>query len=207
MIWLICSCSGLEKNVQSFSPVVIPFADSLKHCSDVAVKRSIACALERLSNDPYNCFLIHQHDALKVNCFINDAISILQRVALCKTSSPLGHVWRSAPAKLTGLILVEHGSSWWRLVTGAGDPIFRRQIPTSSIWPPLVRYMVLSCQLCLAALIANQLLLQMLFAENLWGNLFLWIWSSFIHCLDDHCWRTRPPFGMLLYFVENQGHD
>ena len=79
VIWLICSCSGLEKNVQSFSPVVIPFADSLKHCSDVAVKRSIACALERLSNDPYNCFLIHQHDALKVNCFINDAISILQR--------------------------------------------------------------------------------------------------------------------------------
>lgn len=78
VIWLICSCSGLEKNVQSFSPVVIPFADSLKHCSDVAVKRSIACALERLSNDPYNCFLIHQHDALKVNCFINDTISILQ---------------------------------------------------------------------------------------------------------------------------------
>ena len=69
--------------MQSFSPVVIPFADSLKHCSDVAVKRSIACALERLSNDPYNCFLIHQHDALKVNCFINDAISILQRVAWC----------------------------------------------------------------------------------------------------------------------------
>ena len=68
VIWLICRCSGLEKNVQSFSPVVIPFADSLKHCSDVAVKRSIACALERLSNDPYNCFLIHQHDALKVNC-------------------------------------------------------------------------------------------------------------------------------------------
>lgn len=66
--WLaeaIATCSGLEKNVQSFSPVVIPFADSLKHCSDVAVKRSIACALERLSNDPYNCFLIHQHDALK----------------------------------------------------------------------------------------------------------------------------------------------
>ena len=139
VIWLICSCSGLEKNVQSFSPVVIPFADSLKHCSDVAVKRSIACALERLSNDPYNCFLIHQHDALKVNCFINDAISILQRVALCKT----------------GLILVGHGSRWCRLVTGAGDSIFRTQIPTSSLRPPLVRHMVLSFQLCPAALIAN----------------------------------------------------
>ena len=48
-IILICRCSGLEKNVQSFSTVVIPLADNLKHCSDVAVKRSNACVLKRLS--------------------------------------------------------------------------------------------------------------------------------------------------------------
>jgi len=61
----IATCSGLEKNVKSFSPAVVPLAESLKHSSDVAVKRAIACALERLSRDPYNCYLIHQHDALK----------------------------------------------------------------------------------------------------------------------------------------------
>ena len=57
-----------EECVVIDSSAVIPVTDSLKHCSDVAVKWSITCALERLSNDPYNCFLIHQHDALKVNC-------------------------------------------------------------------------------------------------------------------------------------------
>lgn len=61
----IATCSGLEKNAQSFSPAVVPLADSLKRSSDVTVKRSIACALERLSRDPNNCYLIHQHDALK----------------------------------------------------------------------------------------------------------------------------------------------
>jgi len=61
----IATCSGLDKNVKSFSSAVVPLADSLKRSSDVAVKRAIACALERLSRDPYNCFLIHQHDALK----------------------------------------------------------------------------------------------------------------------------------------------
>ncbi|KAJ7380424.1 Armadillo repeat-containing protein 4 [Desmophyllum pertusum] len=61
----IATCSGLDKNVKSFSSAVVPLADSLKRSSDVAVKRAIACALERLSRDPYNCYLIHQHDALK----------------------------------------------------------------------------------------------------------------------------------------------
>lgn len=61
----VATCSGLEKNVKSFSPAVVPLSDSLKRSSDVAVKRAIACALERLSRDPYNCYLIHQHDALK----------------------------------------------------------------------------------------------------------------------------------------------
>lgn len=63
---ILFRCSGLEKNVKSFSPAVVPLSDSLKRSSDVAVKRAIACALERLSRDPYNCYLIHQHDALKV---------------------------------------------------------------------------------------------------------------------------------------------
>lgn len=61
----IATCSGLDKNVKSFSSAVVPLADSLKRSSGVAVKRAIACALERLSRDPYNCFIIHQHDALK----------------------------------------------------------------------------------------------------------------------------------------------
>lgn len=61
----IATCSGLDKNVKSFSSAVVPLADSLKRSSDVAVKRAIACALERLSRDPYNCFIIHQHEALK----------------------------------------------------------------------------------------------------------------------------------------------
>lgn len=61
----IATCSGLDKNVKTFSSAVVPLADSLKGSSGVAVKRAIACALERLSRDPYNCFLIHQHDALK----------------------------------------------------------------------------------------------------------------------------------------------
>ena len=66
LVWHSFSCSGLDKNVKSFSSAVVPLADSLKRSSDVAVKRAIACALERLSRDPYNCFIIHQHDALKV---------------------------------------------------------------------------------------------------------------------------------------------
>lgn len=61
----IATCSGLDKNVKSFSSAVVPLADSLKRSSDVAVKRAIACALEKLSRDPYNCFIIHQHEALK----------------------------------------------------------------------------------------------------------------------------------------------
>ena len=75
--------------------------------------------------------------------------------------------------KLTGLILVEHGSSWWRLVTGADDPIFRRQTSTSSLCPPFVRHMVLSCQLCLAVLIANQLLYKCSLQKTFWVTLFV----------------------------------
>lgn len=71
---LFCRCSGLDKNVKSFSSAVVPLADSLKRSSDVAVKRAIACALERLSRDQYNCFLIHQHDALKVSDFLNSSL-------------------------------------------------------------------------------------------------------------------------------------
>ncbi|KAK2561635.1 hypothetical protein P5673_015636, partial [Acropora cervicornis] len=62
---LIQRCSGSEKILQSFSQVVIPLADGLKYCSDVVVKWSITCALERLSNDLWNCVLIYQRDALK----------------------------------------------------------------------------------------------------------------------------------------------
>lgn len=61
----IATCSGLDKNVKSFSSAVVPLANSLKRSSGVAVKRAVACALERLSLDPYNCFIIQQHDALK----------------------------------------------------------------------------------------------------------------------------------------------
>ncbi|CAH3119587.1 unnamed protein product [Porites lobata] len=61
----IATCSGLEKNIKSFSPVIVPLADSLKRSSDVAVKRAVAWALEKLSRDQYNCYFIHQHDSLK----------------------------------------------------------------------------------------------------------------------------------------------
>ena len=82
LVWHSFSCSGLDKNVKSFSSAVVPLADSLKRSSDVAVKRAIACALERLSRDPYNCFIIHQHDALKVK-----QIFVFYRVCHCSTNS------------------------------------------------------------------------------------------------------------------------
>lgn len=81
----IATCSGLEKNVKSFSPAVVPLADSLKHSSDVAVKRAIACALEKLSRDPYNCYLIHQHDALKTLLVLTGSVDerVQEAAAAC----------------------------------------------------------------------------------------------------------------------------
>lgn len=85
-------CSGLDKNVKTFSSAVVPLADSLKGSSGVAVKRAIACALERLSRDPYNCFLIHQHDALKVKWFLTEVnlLRLLQGawISPCKKNWP-----------------------------------------------------------------------------------------------------------------------
>ena len=82
LVWHSFSCSGLDKNVKSFSSAVVPLADSLKRSSDVAVKRAIACALEKLSRDPYNCFIIHQHEALKVK-----QIFVFYRVCHCSNNS------------------------------------------------------------------------------------------------------------------------
>ena len=118
-------CSGLEKNVKTFSSAVVPLADSLKRSSDVAVKRAIACALERLSRDPYNCFLIHQHDALKVKWF-------LTKVNLLRLSQGAWiSLWKKHWAEnIYNDAVISYGVCDW-LVLGYGSVIF--SIPVTSL--------------------------------------------------------------------------
>ena len=51
----------------AFSPAVIPLVDGVKKFKGVAVHRASARALERLSKDPHNCCIMHQHGILKVS--------------------------------------------------------------------------------------------------------------------------------------------
>ncbi|XP_031572722.1 armadillo repeat-containing protein 4-like [Actinia tenebrosa] len=61
----IATCCNLDKNITALSSTVVPLSEGFALYKGVEVHRTTALALEKLSQDPHNCYLIHRHGALK----------------------------------------------------------------------------------------------------------------------------------------------